>query len=254
MAPTSRTWAICLIACVIGFQASNAAEPDPAPPTPDPAASVAMEEDVRTFHPIGITADAGTLGIGGAISWRFLDNLGVRAGLRHFSYTYDEFGDAFDVEEADAQGSAKLRLQSEPVALDVYPWKRSSFRVSLGVLFNQNELEGTLLPGEGTIDLAGTEYPLSDVGTLRGLAEQAPISPYVSIGGSLYLGKKHHWSLCGELGVAYTDSPEITLRRSGGIVSAELDAALRAEQDDLEDDASGLVLWPIIQVGVRFEF
>ena len=41
--------------------------------------------------------------------------------------------------------------------------------------------------------------------------EQHPVAPYVSIGMNFYLDKHKHWSLGGELGVAYTGSPDVTL-------------------------------------------
>ena len=32
---------------------------------------------------------------------------------------------------------------SEPFTFDIYPWKEHSFRISVGLQFNQNQLTGT---------------------------------------------------------------------------------------------------------------
>ena len=40
-----------------------------------------------------------------------------------------------------------LRLMSEPIGVDIYPWKKSSFRITVGIMLNQNELYRSCLGG-----------------------------------------------------------------------------------------------------------
>ncbi len=124
--------------------------------------------------PFSLGAEAGTTGIGGNASWRFLDYLGVETGFDYFSYTYNG-------SIKDNNYHATFRLMSEPLNLELYPWKRSSFHLSLGMLLNEESLSGT---GTGTVKLPGiASYP----GTLSLRYKPQVVDPYLGIGGNLYL-------------------------------------------------------------------
>src|SRR5260221_2612437 len=91
-----------------------------------------------TSEPYGFTvgAEPCTLGAGVAANWRFADHLGIGGGFDHARITGNRKinGVAY---------GATVRFMSEPLTLDLYPWKKSSFRVSAGVMFNQFDLNGT---------------------------------------------------------------------------------------------------------------
>ena len=130
----------------------------------DPAASATEAPDYRPFS-LGL--EAGTPGFGGSASWRFVDHFGVRAGFNYFSYSSS--GEKFlgeQIESVDIGGNVigvakidtKLSLMSEPLGLDIYPWKKSTFRITVGILFNQNEQAGVVTAdpvfGQTSIGLA----------------------------------------------------------------------------------------------------
>ena len=48
------------------------------------AQNVRAAEEVD-YQPFSLTAEAGTLGLGGSLSWRFSDHLGVRGGFNYFA-------------------------------------------------------------------------------------------------------------------------------------------------------------------------
>jgi len=81
---------------------------------------------------------------------------------------------------------AKLQLLSEPLTLDLYPWKSRSFHVSVGALFNQNEVTGGA-DRSGTLTIDGHPLPLRRDGELSMKIQQQPVNPYLSIGGQLLL-------------------------------------------------------------------
>lgn len=212
------------------------------------AGALEQRAEEKPYRPITISLEAGTTGPGGTINWRFTDHFGVRAGMHYFSYEAD------DIEVEGIEYAGKLRLMSEPIGLDLYPWRGSSFRLTVGVLLNQNRLKGSATaaqPGT-TIGIGENEYDVYDIGGLYLTVEQQQFSPFVAIGGNVYLGNKKRWSLMGELGVAYTGSPDIELR--AGEPDKVNEADLKDERQQLEDATKDFKFYPILKLGVCFSF
>lgn len=196
------------------------------------------------YQPVTIGVETGTLGLGGSLSWRFADHLGLRGGINYFSYDHDD-----NIEGTDYQ--AELKLQSFPVGLDIYPFPASPFRITVGVLINQNELTGSTPLGQ-EVELNGNTYQDASL-SLRLKAEQEEFSPFITIGGNMYFDRAKHWSLGFEAGVAYTGEPTLSLTRTGA-PDPGLDADLAAERQDLEDKMKDYKLYPILKVSVNFAF
>src|ERR1022692_1972220 len=161
---TQYLYAAGLIACLgITFTAS-------ADDTTNNLAELPSRPDYREWT-VGL--EAGTTGAGVFGSWRFYDYLGVRAGFDYFQWTEN------NLSIADFRYSAKLRLMSEPLTLDIYPWKAHSFHISAGVMFNQNQLTGTS-SGFGPITIDGETIEFENMGVLNLKIQQQPVDPYLS--------------------------------------------------------------------------
>jgi len=190
------------------------------------------------YRPWTLGIEGGTTGAGGSLSWRFADHWGVRAGFDYLEYS--DSGLAIKSLTYDA----KIRLMSEPLTLDIYPWKEHSFHVSVGLQVNQNQLTGTA---------QDTRIPPALIGTLNLNVEQQPVNPYLSIGGNFfYFDRAHHWALGGELGVTYTGDPKVSLTSSSS--GAGIDALLRAEENQIKDYASQFKWWPVVKLTVSYSF
>ncbi len=202
-------------------------------------------EDEVNYQPFTLGADVGTLGVGASASWRFVDHFGVRGGVSFFSQSdsQDIEGNTYD---------ADLQLLTFPLGVDFFPSKRSSFRVTLGVMVNLNELEGSTPLGQPVI-LNGNQYNDASY-ALSMKAEQETISPYLAIGGNLFLDKAKHWSLGYELGVAYTGSPDVTLVGTGTFPGPQYPGDLEAERREIEDKAKDYKFHPIVKLSVNFSF
>jgi hypothetical protein len=230
-------------------------------------AMAAEESDAPDYHPFTLGFEAGvafgaSLGLedgvipelGVAASWRFADHFGGRVGLSGFLLSQN----SSDIENNTYNTDA--RLLSAPLALDIYPWKKSSFRITAGILFNQNELTGTGVADtsvnpQGEYNLNGTFYQAANgVGDLNLTVEQNLVAPYVSIGMNFYLDKQKRWSIGGEVGVAYTGSPDVTLSTSSGAEAgnATLQSDLNAEASAIEDEVWDF--YPIVKVSVNYSF
>jgi len=210
--------------------------------------------EVPDYRPFTLGVEAGTTGIGGSLNWRFTDHFGARAGFHYFSLS----DSGKDIEGISYNTDAQL--MSEPLAVDIYPWKASTFRISLGVLLNQNELEGSTdaLPGQTFVPIgdSGVSYDIGDLGNLHTKVEQMPVSPYISIGMTFFLDKKKHWSIGGELGVAYTGSPDVALSTGSGAENTNpgLQQDLNTEAQQIEEWAEKLEFFPILKFSVNYSF
>jgi hypothetical protein len=217
-----------------------------------PLTSAGQEAD---YQPLSVGIEAGTLGLGGAVSWRFSDHFGIRGGVNYLNYE----DDAREIEGITYD--SELRLQSYPLALDIYPWKDRSFRITAGVLFNQNELTGTVPdpggPGITFVDIGSGNYDVNaDLSGMSVSAEQDEFSPFISIGGNFYLDKAKHWSIGGELGVAYTGSPEATISIGNPTTALTpgFQADKAAEEAELEDKMEDYKFYPIVKLSLNFSF
>jgi len=215
-------------------------------------AKAADESGAPDYRPFTLGLEASSTGLGGSVNWRFADHFGARAGLNYFTYSKD--GNEIE----GISYNTDTRLMSEPLAVDIYPWAHKTFRVTVGLLLNQNQLEGVVpqnpVNGANFIPIgdAGNSYDSAAIGDLNMKIEQWPVSPYLSIGASWYLDKAKHWSLSGEIGVAYTGNPDVTLTTGNPGTVAPSDLA--SEADQLQDWADKYKFWPILKIGVNYSF
>jgi hypothetical protein len=190
--------------------------------------------------PYSVGLEAGTTGVGGNLGWRFMDHLGVETGFDYFSYTYNGT-------IKDDYYNATLRLMSEPLNLEVFPWKRSSFHFSLGMLFNENRLTGN---ANGKLTLNNDNY----AGNLNLTYKPDVVDPYFGIGGNLYIGKAHHWSIMGVLGVAYEGDGSVSLTGASSPPNGTFAHDLQVEKSKVQSYARDLDFWPVIKLGVTYSF
>jgi hypothetical protein len=208
----------------------------------------ARAEDRPDYRPFTVTGEAGTTGAGGSFAWRFADHVGVRAGMDYFTYSRNDTIEGIPY-------STDARLQSEVLTLNYYPWKKHSFFISLGALFNQNRLTGTSSDLNQPLTISGTTFPQGTVGTVHLRIEQQPVDPYLSFGGNLfYFDHAHHWSLGGELGVFYTGKPKVSLNRTGGVGDAAIDLALQQQKSRVQHYANRYQFWPVLKLAVNYSF
>jgi hypothetical protein len=188
------------------------------------------------YQPFTIGAEVGTTGFGGSANWRFSNHFGIGSGFDYFSYSYS--GTIEDI-----NFNARLRLMSEPATLNWYPWTRSSFHISVGALFNENHLTGTATGNN--INLDGYNYS----GTVTLDIKQQVVDPCVAIGGNVYFDRRHHVSLGGELGVAYTGDPRVSLSAPGAP-----DTYVQGELNKIHSYARDVQFWPVIKVSLNYSF
>jgi hypothetical protein len=157
------------------------------------------------------------------------------------------------IEAGDLHYNGTLRLLSEPLTLDVYPWPKHSFHFSVGLMLNQNRFTGTA--DNGTIVVDGNPITIQALGQVDATVKQQPVNPYLSIGGNFfYFDRAHHWAFGGELGVVYTGDPTTSLTRSGTVGGPLIDAAMGIAQGQLDEYAEKFKWWPVAKLQVTYSF
>jgi hypothetical protein len=210
-----------------------------APCRADDAETSASSSPPSPFQPFTLGVEVGTTGAGGAADWRFSNHFGVGTAFDYFAYTYNA-----SIENNNYD--ARFRLQSEPLTLNLYPSKNHSFHVSVGAFFNQNQVTGTAIgTAQNPITLNGYDY----IGTVNLTIKEQPVNPYLTIGGNLYFDHGHHVSLGGQLGVAYTGEPRVSLSAPGAPPED-----VQGEQNKIESYAKKLQFWPIIKLSLNYSF
>lgn len=200
------------------------------------------------YQPWTIGLEAGTAGfLGGSLSWRFSDHMGVGLGIDWTELSLDHVG------IAGINYNARLRLMSEPLTFNWYPWTKRSFYIGLGVLFNQNQLTGTA-SDTGTIIIDGQPFPSPVVGSLRMKVTYQAVNPYLRLGGNLfYFDHAHRWAVNGELGVAYMGDANVSLTRSGA-ADTVIDAALNRAAHRLQSYVDQLQFYPVAKLSLTYSF
>jgi hypothetical protein len=195
-----------------------------------------------SYLDLGVGLTFGTLGIGGQVSKLLFSHLGVRAGLNYFAFSPNE---TFN----DVQYDAKLRLESVPLLIDVFPMARGAFHVTGGMVINRTQLTGTAIPGPGgTITINNDSYTQAQVGVLNGAFK------YPSSGGYLGLGfgtpaRKSLMSFSFDIGAIFSQ-PRVSLTATGAATDTKLATDLVAQQATTQNTANKLRVYPVMSSGI----
>lgn len=195
----------------------------------------------------GVGIKAGSLGAGVEGTIGISDYLNVRLGVNGASPSFNET-------ESDIQYRVSADLKSAAVLLDWHPFA-GAFRLSAGVLDDQNTFRLRGQPTGGTFTIGGSTFTSAEIGTLSGDVHfERKTAPYVGLGWGNAARKGFGASL--ELGAAFHGKPNVALRSEGGTKSNDptVQSALRQEEQQAEADLSSLKAYPVVSLGLSFGF
>jgi hypothetical protein len=198
---------------------------------------------------VGVTTRVGTLGIGVDVNKSLTPQLSGRVGFN--------FGNVgFNRTDSGINYDSQLNFSSVQLFGDYYPFSSSSFRVTGGLVAQNNRFAVTGKPSNNsTYTIAGNSYSVNDVGTLSGEYKYGnSIAPYLGIG----IGKSSNEGLGfnADLGVMFTGSPKVSLTASNAtfnnnpITRAQLDNQARQTENDLR----GFNAYPVLSIGLSYGF
>ena len=202
----------------------------------------AQEEDWLAVAP-----KAGTLGLGGDLIVRLSPEFNTRLGI-------NALGTDLDLSFSGIDYKVGLDFLSASAILDWHLFD-NGFRVSAGVLYNQNEADFDA-KWRNSYNIGNATYQSDDVGNLTGdFSYDQKFAPYVGIGwGNAFDSDKRYGLMC-DFGVVYTGNPDIALRSTGPLASdATFQADLAREADKIEHDLNALKFYPVIAVSLFYRF
>jgi hypothetical protein len=235
--------AIAISVLIIGFQARAA--------------------NAQTTAHGGVLINLSTLGYGFGAAVPVAERANVRVGVNLLTFSHDFDNDGITM-------AAQLKLRSVNTYFDWFPFA-GGFHVSPGLmLYNGNRVEATAFtPGGTTFDLGNDTLLSNPANPAHGDARIAfkRVAPIVAVGwGNVVPRGERHWSIPVELGVVFSRAPTATLSLAGSAclpngtncrnIATEplLQADLRQEEANLNDDLSVLKIIPVISVGFSYGF
>jgi hypothetical protein len=197
---------------------------------------------------LAIGGKASTLGLGGELATGITDNMNARVGMNILDFDLD------DMEIDDVEYDIGLDFSSFSALVDWHVFD-GSFRITGGVVSMDHELdlEGTGASGE-TVDIGDGTYDWADIGILSGSAGIDKLAPYVGIGWGDLLSAKKRWGFYFDLGVVFTGSPDVTYTATGAGTTPGLPADLAKERDDIKEELEVFEFYPVISLGLFFQF
>ena len=194
---------------------------------------------------LAIAGKAGTLGLGGELTTAVASDINARIGFNAVDLS-------FEAEAADIDYDYRLDFHSYSALVDWFVIN-SPFRITGGIISvdHQVDLRTRGAAGEQQ-EIGDGSYDWANVGTLSGEAEVDCIAPYIGIGWGNILDKNRRWGFYGDAGIAFTQSPDVTLSATGA--APGLAADLERERKDIEDDLEHYKFYPVLSAGLFFRF
>lgn len=198
---------------------------------------------------VGVSAKAGTLGLGGDLTVGLVDKLNVRVGVNYLQLNMEKGDLAGDIKEV----SASLNLNTVAGLLDWHP-AGNNFRISAGAMLNRNNFKITATPGDN-VSINEQDF---NVSSLDGEIAFRDFAPYVGIGFG-NAGKKDkdtHWRFSFDLGVMFHGEPEVELSATATNPDNQhaLDEAVAEESKTIINDVKPFTLYPVLSFGVSYVF
>lgn len=195
---------------------------------------------------LGIGIHTGTLGFGAEVNKLIFGYLGIRAGFNYFSFGLNH---SF----SDLTYSAKLRLQSAPLLLDLYPFARGPLHLTGGVVLNQTQFTGSAVSdANGTITINHDPYTPSQVGVLSAAIKYPSSGGYVGLGIGTPAFKSR---LSGTFDIgAILSKPRVSLTATNATPGSQLATDLAAQQASTQNSANKLSAYPVLSTGLMVRF
>lgn len=209
------------------------------------AAGHAMADD------FAVSGKIGTLGLGVEVTKAFSESITGRIGLNGANYDSN-------MTESNIDYDFNFKFQSVKAMVDWYP-SQGEFRGSLGLAYNNNQLDYSANPTGNTYEINGVTYNTADIGSLNGNISFNKLAPYIGIGWGNPVAKGKDWGFVLDVGLLYAGAPEVTMNVTcGAALSAatctNLTNDVAAERLELESEISSLKWYPVISVGISKKF
>lgn len=189
-----------------------------------------------------------TLGLGVEAAFPMTPSVDARIGLNTYKYGFDK---ATTSNGSTTNYSGDLKLQSLQAMADWHPWE-SSFRMSGGLVYNNNEFTMAGQAIGGIINIGGNPYSATGA-AVNATVDFNKIAPYLGIGWGR-TPKNTGLSFTSDIGVMFQGSPKSNITTTGIPVTAALTADTARANADLKDALKSFKFYPVVSVGIGYSF
>lgn len=249
-------------------------------------ANVAVVDSGRTvmqtvMKPAAISAEVGTLGIGGRVSWAVTDKTEVQAGWNggnidqtlnlNVDATQDNFmsktiknalGDDFRRLNGNVRVAAKMN--NPYLGAQFRPFS-NAITVGTGVILNQNQVGIALDANGGQLPIGDYTFQLASTDTLTMNAKaRNTLAPYLTVGLKPNLDSR--FGVFGEVGAAYVGRYDVNVNANVGNNSGQIAVTkdgitvnvnanqLQRQLDAALEKAPQVPVYPVVKVGATLRF
>lgn len=201
-------------------------------------------------NPWSLTTKVGTLGVGVDASRMVSDNTAIRFNINGAQIN--------DIEKSldGIDFSADANLFSAGVMLDYYPMYDSSFRLSVGGYYDDNNVEATA-KNQSNITIDGTTYSNTIVDSVTAKFTANKAVPYLGLG----WGKStvNGWSFSMDIGLFYHGDPDIDVTtKFSTTATAAQKTAVNTHIANYKKSALNTLadykVYPVVMIGATYKF
>ncbi len=193
----------------------------------------------------------GSMGPGFEGHLRLSDSMVLRGGYNRLDVSYNTSEDDLDFDGTVAFDNARI-------GLDFYPFQ-GTFRLSTAYVFNGNNVDLKAKPNaQGVFEINGNTYSTTEVQDIRVQLEYPDSALYAGLGWGNPVAPGKGLGVTVDVGVVFTDEADLKTRVNCGATTPgrcdQLNADVATETDKIKDDLGDFKLWPLLQLGLTYQF
>lgn len=204
-----------------------------------------------SFAEVGVGARAGTTGLGVDLGFSLVPTLAARIG-------YSEFSLDRTVSSSDASYKGTLKLSDFSALLDWSPL--GPFRVTAGLVADNNKLNITATPQSGQFSLNGTNYDTTQLGSVTGTVKSKnSVAQYLGVGYGNVSGLGINFYA--DFGAIFQGGAKSSLTANcgpaapvGSATCNQIQSNVAGEQNSINNKISGFKIWPVANIGITVGF
>jgi|TARA_B110000879_G_scaffold7208_1_gene9146 hypothetical protein len=187
-----------------------------------------------------------TLGYQVALSQSVSENVNLKL-------TYNTASQSFDGETDGVNYDYNFEFESTSLLIDWHVFG-GGFRLTTGALINDNEIFAQSDISGLTLEVGDTVFTSAEVGRLEGDISFDSYAPYLGLGWGRSISDGFSFSF--DLGVVFQGEPTVNLQTVGGTLSDNslLLEEVEREEQELQDDANDFDVYPVISLGLFYNF
>ena len=206
--------------------------------------SVLMSSNSYAGTAVGVGGS--TLGYQVALSQSVSENINLKL-------TYNTASQSFDGETDGVNYDYDFEFESTSLLIDWHVFG-GGFRLTTGALINDNEIFAQSDISGLTLEVGDTVFTSAEVGRLEGDISFDSYAPYLGLGWGRSISDGFSFSF--DLGVVFQGEPTVNLQTVGGTLSDNslLLEEVEREEQELQDDANDFDVYPVISLGLFYNF